>query len=287
MQVVDRRRAAGRATTRAPSPPRAPTSSAPIRPGPRVTATARRRRASRPPRRAPRARPARPARGGGARRPRARRRRSARAARPGTRRRSRAISPSARDERRGGLVARGLDPEDHAPPARRDRVLPHDQRVLAVVRVVAAPDPARLEAERSRTAGSRRVRDAHLERVAAVAVAGGQLEQVLEQRASRSRGRRWSGVDGDVHHVPGVDVAGDDHVADERASSSSKAPTQIERRLRELAGEHRARPRRRVRARARSARSRSRSASAEVAELDACADGAHRDAPCSASGTRR
>ena len=55
------------------------------------------------------------------------------------------------DERRGGLVAGRLDPEDH----RRlgllvgDRVPPHDQGVLAVVGVVAAADAAGDEAERS------------------------------------------------------------------------------------------------------------------------------------------
>ena len=128
-----------------------PTSSAPISPGPRVTATsstsssvasaslerlARRRAWS--------------ARGAGARRPRARRRRSGHADPPGRRRRSRASVPSRRDARRGGLVAGRLERRGSRSArlpsprgrGRRDRVLPHDVGVLAVVRVVAAPDTA-------------------------------------------------------------------------------------------------------------------------------------------------
>src|SRR5438105_1334124 len=63
-----------------------------------------------------------------------------------------------------------------------DRVLPHDQGVLAVVCVVAAPDPAALEAESLVERDRVRVRDAHLEGVAPPSVVGGQLEEPVEER---------------------------------------------------------------------------------------------------------
>src|SRR5262245_63141398 len=65
-----------------------------------------------------------------------------------------------------------------APPG-RDGVLPHDQRVLAVVGVVAAPDAPRLEAEPLVQRDRGRIRDAHLEGVAAARVVDGQGEQAL------------------------------------------------------------------------------------------------------------
>ena len=129
-----------------------------------------------------------------------------------------------------------------------DRVLPHDQRVLAVVRVVAAPQAARAETEALVEGDRLLVRDPNLERVAAPGVVGREVEQPLEQHR-RDAAPALVRVDGDVHHVPGIDVAGDDQVADERAV----LPFRLERteadraRLRELAREHRARPRRRVR----------------------------------------
>ena len=96
---------------------------------------------------------------------------------------------------------------------------PHDQRVFAVVRVVAPADPARLEAELLVEADRGLVRDAHLERVAAACVARGDLEQALHQAAGDPAAavlRR----DRDVHHMPRVDVAGDDQVADELVPSA-------------------------------------------------------------------
>src|SRR5205085_3162845 len=89
------------------------------------------------------------------------------------------------------------------------------------------------------------VGDAHLERVAAALVVGGQLEQPLEE-PRRDPAALVLRVDGDVHHVPGVDIAGVDDVADElvaleRAEADRRA-------LRGLGGEHRAGPGRLVRA---------------------------------------
>src|SRR5689334_22237926 len=88
-----------------------------------------------------------------------------------------------------------------------DRVLPHDQRVLAVVRVVAAPHASGAEAEVLVELDRAGVRDADLERVAAPRAAGGDLEEPVQQH----RGDLLppaGGRDGHVHHVPGVDVAG-------------------------------------------------------------------------------
>ena len=75
-----------------------------------------------------------------------------------------------RDERRSGLVAGRLEPEDQALARLANGVAPHDQRVFSVVRVVAAADSSRAEAERLVEADRRLVRDAHLERVAAPGV---------------------------------------------------------------------------------------------------------------------
>ena len=130
---------------------------------------------------------------------------------------------------------------------------PHDQRVLAVVGVVAAAHAAALEAEALVQVDRARVRDAHLERVAAAAVVLRQLEQRLEQ-PRRDAAAAVVGVDGDVHHVPGVDVARVDDVADELVALERAEADR--RRLGELGGEHRARPRRRVGALSRSPRCR-------------------------------
>ena len=208
-----------------------PTSSAPIEPGPCVTATARRRRGVAPASpSASRTTGRRPARGGAATRSRARRRRSARAARPARRRRSRgsrrrrstsAAAVSSQDvsipriSRRLGLLALCRRP--------RDRVAPHDQRVLAVVRVVAAPDAAGDEAEPLVEPDRALVRDAHLERVAAALVRRGHLEEPLEQRP-RDPAAAVLGVDGDVHHVPRVDVARDDRGSRPARRLASNAP---------------------------------------------------------------
>ena len=87
----------------------------------------------------------------------------------------------ARDDGGRGLVAGGLDPEDVHPPslaaARLLRLAPHDQRVLAVVGVVAAADALRLEAEPLVQADRADVRDADLEGVAAVGVVLRQVEE--------------------------------------------------------------------------------------------------------------
>ena len=227
-----RARAAGRRDHASAFAAERPTSSAPIRPGPARHGDARRRRRASAPASLERLAdaPARRARGGGARRPRGRRRRSARAARPARRRRSRRTRPSRGDERGRRLVARRLEREDHSARRGGRRAtgsLPHDQRVLAVVRVVAAPDAASLEAEPLVERDRAVVRDAHLERVAAPAVARGELEQLVEQRR-RDAAAAVVGCDGDVHHVPGVDVARDDQVAGELARLASNAPRQID-----------------------------------------------------------
>src|SRR5262249_43984285 len=93
-------------------------------------------------------------------------------------------------------------------------VAPHDERVLAVVCVVAAPDAARLEAELLVEVDRVVVRDAHLEGVAAALVATGLLEEALEKRR-RDAAPLVLRVDRDVHHMPGVDVARVDDIADE------------------------------------------------------------------------
>src|SRR5687768_9257972 len=82
------------------------------------------------------------------------------------------------------LVARRLEPENHRlpldPDSLPDRVLPHDQSVLAVVGVVAAPDARRLEAEALVERDGAPVRDAHLERVPAPRIALGEAEELDE-----------------------------------------------------------------------------------------------------------
>src|SRR5262249_8242858 len=93
------------------------------------------------------------------------------------------------------------------------------------------------------------VRDADLKGVAAPGVVRRQIEEPLEEH----RGDTAAAVvriDGDVHHVPRVDVTRDDEIADERAVLAPRFEgAEADRaRLRELAGEHRAGPRRRIRA---------------------------------------
>ena len=60
-------------------------------------------------------------------------------------------------------------------------VTPHDQGVLTIVGVVAAPDPSRLEAELLVQANCVLVRDPHLEGVATALVVACELEETLEQ----------------------------------------------------------------------------------------------------------
>src|SRR4051794_32061436 len=82
-------------------------------------------------------------------------------------------------------------------------VAPHDERVLAVVGVVAAADAARAEAHALVEPDRVRVRDAHLERVAAAALARCELEEAVEQRG-RDPAPAVLRVDGEVHDVPRV-----------------------------------------------------------------------------------
>src|SRR5918992_1606346 len=87
-----------------------------------------------------------------------------------------------------------------------DGVLPHDEGVFAIVRVVTAPDAARLETEPLVERDRARVRHAHLEGVATPRVARRQLEQLVEEAAGDSLtpvGR----VNREVHDVPRVHVA--------------------------------------------------------------------------------
>src|SRR5215207_10019965 len=121
------------------------------------------------------------------------------------------------------------------------RVLPHDERVLAVIGVVAATDSPSREAEALVELDRRIVRDSYLERVAAASVAGGELEEPLHQ----PRGDPLAPVafgNSEVHHVPGVDVAGDDQVGDEAVLVGVDRAEADRRRFRELAREHGTRP---------------------------------------------
>src|SRR5438128_4903025 len=163
------------------------------------------------------------------------------------------------------------------------RVAPHDQRVLAIVRVIAPTDPAWLEARALIQADRDLVRDTHLERVAAPALPRGQLEQVKEQHG-RDLAPPVFRRDRDVHHVPRVDVPGDDQVPEQNACPRVESAERERRRLRQLAGEHRARPRRRV-GRALDRFDRVEIAQLEPPELEAVV--AHFDTVVSASGSRR
>ena len=140
-----------------------------------------------------------------------------------------------RDDGGRRLVARDVSmPEDQAAqplpaavwPA-SGRVSPHDQGVLAVVRVVAAADAARLEAEPLVECDRARVRDAHLQRVPAPArrrssartggrAGGGRdaapsLGRERRRRSSRARRRRSGRRSGS-----------------RRAAPRTKAPRQID-----------------------------------------------------------
>ena len=138
------------------------------------------------------------------------------------------------------LDAAGIDPT----LVGRIRVPPHDQRVLPVVRVVAAADALRAEpeplVERDRT----HVRHAHLEGVPALRVVPRLVEQPAEQRVGDAPAAPL-GRDRDVHHVPGVDVPREDEVAHQLVMLVDR-PERERARLRELGREHRPRPRRRV-----------------------------------------
>ena len=109
---------------------------------------------------------------------------------------------------------------------RTPAIAPHDQRVLAIVGVVAAADASRFEAELLVELDRALVRDAHLECVAAPLVVARHLEEPLEQRR-RDTSALVVGIDCDVHHVPRVDVAGVDRRS-RRGQLPSNAPRQIE-----------------------------------------------------------
>src|SRR5215204_3404610 len=97
-----------------------------------------------------------------------------------------------------------------------ERIPPHDERVLPVVGVVAAPQAARLEPEGLVEGNRGGVGDANLERVAAPRVSGRQLEELVQEPA-RDADAPPARVYGEVHDVPGVHIAGDDQVRDESA----------------------------------------------------------------------
>src|SRR5687767_13940295 len=64
-----------------------------------------------------------------------------------------------------------------------DGVLPHDESVFPIVRVVTAADAVRLEPEAFVECDRARVRDPHLEGVAAAGIACRRLEELVEQPA--------------------------------------------------------------------------------------------------------
>ncbi len=123
------------------------------------------------------------------------------------------------DHRRAGVVAAGLEREDH-PGAPGARGLlggpPHDHRVLTGVVVVARPGAGGRGTRTARRAGSHRVRCAHLERVRLVRT--GAAEHLVEQRG-RVAVAAARGIDGDVHQVPHVGVPGADQVTDDRVAA--------------------------------------------------------------------
>ncbi len=182
------------------------------------------------------------------------------------------------DQRRGGLVTRRLEPEDQALAGSRTGSFHMIERVFAVVRVVAPADSPGAEAELFVEPDRGLVRDAHLERVAAAGVPGRDLEQALHEPA-RDPLAAVLRRDRDVHHVPGVDVAGDDQVADELVPLAVDRAEADRGRLRQLAREHRARPRRGIR-RALDLLDRVQVAQLQLPELD------HHRSDLSASGAR-
>src|SRR4051794_36421281 len=124
-------------------------------------------------------------------------------------------------------------------------VTPHDHCIFFVVSIVTASDATRDEAKALVEGDCGEVRNAYLQRVAALGVVAGHLEQ------PRKHGRRDPvppvlRIDRDVHHVPRIDVPRQHQIPDEllvgRHGSDREGAL-----LRELAGEHRARPGRRVR----------------------------------------
>src|SRR4051794_41014934 len=122
-------------------------------------------------------------------------------------------------------------------------VHPHDQGVLAVVVVVAGADAGGAEAEALVHADRAPVGDADLERERQRPPRLG--DQPPHQLAGDAAAACLGG-DGDVHQVPDLVVAGADHVAEEPpAGARGEADAG---RLGELQHEHRQRPRRRERA---------------------------------------
>src|SRR5205823_364582 len=163
-------------------------------------------------------------------------------------------------------------------------IAPHDQGVFSVVRVVAAANPARFEPGLFVQPDRYVVGDADLERVAAAALAAGELEEPLEQ-AGRNTFAAVLGSDSEIHHMPRVDVPGDDQEAEELAAVRLERAEGDRRRLRELPREHRARPGRRV-GRALDRLDRGEIAQLEPPEVDLVRGGAHVRV-LSASGIRR
>ena len=168
----------------------------------------------------------------------------------------RADLPRRRDDGRAGVVAARLEREDQSapagrrarhvlerPPQRRGRA-PHDQRVLAVVLVVAPPHAGGAEAEALIQRDRALVGGPHLERELRARVVD-PLDQRRQQRgcdAAPAAAR----VDRDVHQVPDRVVARADQVADHRLGLERRQAHA--RGLGELEHEHRQRPRRRERA---------------------------------------
>ena len=164
-------------------------------------------------------------------------------------------SPSRADERGAGVVAARLEREDHGRwwatgsaagtssrrPSQRRRRAPHDQRVLAVVLVVAPAHAGDAEAVALVERDRRLVGAAHLEREL-----GARRRRAGRAAASSAEAMPWRrsvGVDGDVHHVPDGVVARADRVA-RRAAVAERREAEAGR-LGELEHEHRERPRRR------------------------------------------
>ena len=131
-----------------------------------------------------------------------------------------------------GVVAGRLDRQDQAA-----QVQPHDQRVLAVVVVIAGTDAGRAEAEALVHVDRLAVGDPHLERERQLPAAPPRTAAAAAGRRRRRRGLRR---DGDVHQVPDLVVAGADHVAEQLLAGAGREADPGG--LGELEDEHRQRP---------------------------------------------
>ena len=216
-----------------------------LRDGHRVELRQRRRR----PARARRRRPRRSAPGGGARRPRGRRRRSGRG-RPARRSRSRgsrrrASRPRRRCRRsssrsRGSRGAAAHVRHVVERPASVARRAPHDQRVLAVVLVVAAAACRPSGSRSARRARSPAVRGPHLERVAARCRA---VVDPLQQRAQQRVAIPAGAGPGRPRCSSGARRCRSASRSGGRRASRRARGEAHARRLRQLQHEHRQRPR--------------------------------------------